>query len=481
MASQGTSSPKIHVLAFPVPGQGHITPMMHLCKKIAARDGFTVSFVNVDSLHDEMIKHWRAPPNTDLRLVSIPLSWKIPHGLDAHTLTHLGEFFKATTEMIPALEHLVSKLSLEISPVRCIISDYFFFWTQDVADKFGIPRIVLWPGSTAWTTIEYHIPELIAGGHVFPSLTEAKKLVADESVVGIIKGLGPLHQADVPLYLQADDHLWAEYSVQRVPYIRKASCVLVNSFYDLEPEASDFMAAELRKGGTEFLSVGPMFLLDEQTSEIGPTNVVLRNEDDECLRWLDKQEKASVLYISFGSIAVVTVEQFEELAVGLEAIGKPFLWVLRPELLIGNPVEKYKEFCERTSKQGFTVSWAPQLRVLKHPSIAAHLSHCGWNSVLESISNGVPLMCWPWGAEQNTNAKLVIHDWKIGAGFARGANGLIGRGDIEKTLREVMDGERGKQMKDTVEVLKCKARKAVESGGRSAASLDGFLKGLSSQ
>ncbi|XP_024540483.1 UDP-glycosyltransferase 86A1 [Selaginella moellendorffii] len=248
MASQGTSSPKIHVLAFPVPGQGHITPMMHLCKKIAARDGFIVSFVNVDSLHDEMIKHWRAPSNTDLRLVSIPLSWKIPHGLDAYTLTHSGEFFKATTEMIPALEHLVSKLSLEISPVRCIISDYFFFWTQDVADKFGIPRIVLWPGSAAWTTIEYHIPELIAGGHVFPSLTEAKKLVADESIVDIIKGLGPLHQADVPLYLQADDHLWAEYSVQRVPYIRKASCVLVNSFYDLEPEASDFMAAELRKG-----------------------------------------------------------------------------------------------------------------------------------------------------------------------------------------------------------------------------------------
>ncbi|EFJ19133.1 hypothetical protein SELMODRAFT_419482 [Selaginella moellendorffii] len=247
MASQGTSSPKIHVLAFPVPGQGHITPMMHLCKKIAARDGFIVSFVNVDSLHDEMIKHWRAPSNTDLRLVSIPLSWKIPHGLDAYTLTHSGEFFKATTEMIPALEHLVSKLSLEISPVRCIISDYFFFWTQDVADKFGIPRIVLWPGSAAWTTIEYHIPELIAGGHVFPSLTEAKKLVADESIVDIIKGLGPLHQADVPLYLQADDHLWAEYSVQRVPYIRKASCVLVNSFYDLEPEASDFMAAELRK------------------------------------------------------------------------------------------------------------------------------------------------------------------------------------------------------------------------------------------
>ncbi|EFJ19139.1 hypothetical protein SELMODRAFT_419491 [Selaginella moellendorffii] len=183
MASQGTSSPKIHVLGFPVPGQGHITPMMHVCKKIAARDGFIVSFVNVESLHDEIIKHWRAPSNTDLRLVSIPLSWKIPHGLDAYTLTH----------------------------------------------------------------------------------------------------------------------------------------------------------------------------------------------------------------------------------------------------------------------------------------------------------SGVPLLCWPWGVEQNTNAKLVIHDWKIGAGFARGANGLIGRGDIEKTLREVMDGERGKQMKDTVEVLKCKARKAVESGGRSAASLDGFLKGLSSQ
>ncbi|XP_024521946.1 UDP-glycosyltransferase 85A1 isoform X3 [Selaginella moellendorffii] len=475
-SSSDSSSPssKIHVVVVPLPEQGHMSPMIHLCKLIARDPSFTISLVNVDSLHDEFVKHWVAPAGLeDLRLHSIPYSWQLPLGADAHAQRNLAEWFTASARELPGgLEDLIRKLGEEGDPVNCIISDYFCDWSQDVADVFGIPRIILWSGTAAWTSLEYHIPELLEKDHIFPSRGRASADEANSVIIDYVRGVKPLRLADVPTYLQGDE-VWKEICIKRSPVVKRARWVLVNSFYDLEAPSFDFMASEL---GPRFIPAGPLFLLDNSRK-----NVVLRPENEDCLHWMDAQERGSVLYISFGSIAVLSVEQFEELAGALEASKKPFLWVIRPELVVGgHSNESYNGFCERTKNQGFIVSWAPQLRVLAHPSMGAFLTHCGWNSVQESIANGIPMLGWPYGGEQNTNCKFIVEDWKIGVRFSKTVvQGLIERGEIEAGIRKVMDSEEGKKMKERVENLKILARKAMDKeNGKSFRGLQGWLEDL---
>ncbi|EFJ06399.1 hypothetical protein SELMODRAFT_430671 [Selaginella moellendorffii] len=385
------ASRKVHVLAFPAPAQGHISPMIHLCKFIAQDPSFTISWVNIDSLHDEFVKHWVAPAGLeDLRLHSIPFSWKLPRGVDANVAGNVGDWFTAAARELPGgLEDLIRKLGEEGDPVSCIVSDYICDWTQDVADVFGIPRIILWSGNAAWTSFEYHIPELLEKDHIFPSkgtnLCSSLVLPLELSVSPML----PLESfPGRGQFRDQGQEVLKEICIKRSPVVKRARWVLVNSFYDLEAPTFDFMASEL---GPRFIPVGPLFLLDDSRK-----NVVLRPENEDCLHWMDAQEPGSVLYISFGSVAVLSVEQFEELAGALEASKKPFLWVIRPELVVGgHSNESYNGFCERTKNQGFIVSWAPQLRVLAHPSMGAFLTHCGWNSVQESIANGIPMLGWP--------------------------------------------------------------------------------------
>ncbi|EFJ06400.1 hypothetical protein SELMODRAFT_448773 [Selaginella moellendorffii] len=475
-SSSDSSSPssKIHVVVVPLPAQGHMSPMIHLCKLIARDPSFTISLVNVDSLHDEFVKHWVAPAGLeDLRLHSIPYSWQLPLGADAHALGNVGDWFTASARELPGgLEDLIRKLGEEGDPVNCIISDYFCDWSQDVADVFGIPRIILWSGNAAWTSLEYHIPELLEKDHIFPSRGRASPEEANSVIIDYVRGVKPLRLADVPDYMQGNE-VWKEICIKRSPVVKSARWVLVNSFYDLEAPTFDFMASEL---GPRFIPAGPLFLLDDSRK-----NVVLRPENEDCLGWMDEQEPGSVLYISFGSIAVLSVEQFEELAGALEASKKPFLWVIRSELVVGgHSNESYDGFCERTKNQGFIVSWAPQLRVLAHPSMGAFLTHCGWNSIQESITHGIPLLGWPYAAEQNTNCTFIVEDWKIGVRFSKTAmQGLIERGEIEDGIRKVMDSEEGKEMKERVENLKILARKAMDKEhGKSFRGLQAFLEDL---
>ena len=140
-------------------------------------------------------------------------------------------------------------------------------------------------------------------------------------------------------------------------------------------------------------------------------------EEGECLDWLDKLSRKSVIYVSFGSVTVLSQTQFQQLALALEATERPFLWVVRSDLLeAGSEVAFPPGFLERIQlqrQQGCLVSWCPQLRVLSHPSIACFVTHCGWNSALESISMGVPMLCWPHFADQFLNQSYIVHVWKI--------------------------------------------------------------------
>ncbi|KEH17949.1 UDP-glucosyltransferase family protein [Medicago truncatula] len=198
----------------------------------------------------------------------------------------------------------------------------------------------------------------------------------------------------------------------------------------------------------------------------------LWKEDTECLEWLESNEPGSVVYVNFGSIIVMTPDQLLEFAWGLADCKKPFLWITRPDLVIGGSVVLSSEFMKEISDRGLISNWCPQEKVLNHPSIGGFLTHCGWNSTTESICAGVPMLCWPFFADQPTNCRFICNEWKIGMEIDTN----VKREGLEKLINELMVGENGKKMRQKAMELKKKAEENTRPGGCSYMNLDKVIK-----
>ena len=195
------------------------------------------------------------------------------------------------------------------------------------------------------------------------------------------------------------------------------------------------------------------------------------------IRWLDQklEDKSSVLYVAFGSQAEISNEQLEEIAIGLEESMVSFLWVIRKDDW-GVP----EGFEERVIERGMVVrEWVDQREILMHEGVGGFVSHCGWNSVLESVCAGVPILAWPMMAEQHLNARMVEEEIKVGLRVETcdgRVRGFVRREGVRKTVRELMEGERGKEARKKVKELAQLARKAVQEGGSSWSTLESLLR-----
>jgi hypothetical protein len=195
-------------------------------------------------------------------------------------------------------------------------------------------------------------------------------------------------------------------------------------------------------------------------------------EETGCVKWLDGQEPCSVIYVCFGSITVMSDEELLEFAWGLEASRQPFLWAIRPDLLHGQSAVLPCDFLEKVEGRSFFVSWAPQMRVLSHPSVGGFLTHSGWNSTLESICAGVPMISWPSFSEQLTNSRFVTEVWKIGLAI----NEIVKREHVEDMVERLMRGEEGRQMRKRVGELRDASMRAVGKGGSSYNNMEKFVQ-----
>ncbi|GFP95125.1 hydroquinone glucosyltransferase [Phtheirospermum japonicum] len=230
-----------------------------------------------------------------------------------------------------------------------------------------------------------------------------------------------------------------------------AEGIIVNSFKELEPGPIE--ALQVKESGKPIVyPVGPLVQSDENL------------ESCECLKWLNEQPNSSVLYVSFGSGGTLSRDQITELALGLETSEQRFLWVVRYDPLAYLPLG----FLEGTRARGLVVPlWAPQARILAHGSICAFLTHCGWNSTLESVVNGVPLIAWPLYAEQKMNAVMLHEDAKVAMRVEVGENGLVGRVEIANVVKGSMEGEEGREIRSRVRVLKDAASRVLSENGSS--------------
>ncbi|KAK9939555.1 hypothetical protein M0R45_016247 [Rubus argutus] len=278
---------------------------------------------------------------------------------------------------------------------------------------------------------------------------------------------------DMPSFIRVTDanDIMFDFMGSEAQNCLKSSTTIFNTFDELEHEVLEEISAMF----PHIYTIGPLALLGRHVSEnksIKSISSSLWKEDAKCLEWLDKQKPNSVVYVNYGSITMMTNQHLKEFAWGLANSRHHFLWIVRPDVVKGDSVTLPQEFLEEIKGRGYIASWCPQDQVLAHPSIGVFLTHSGWNSTLESIAEGVPVICWPFFSEQQTNCHLACTEWGIGMEV----NDDVKCDEIETLVKEMLEGEKGMKMKQKAKEWKKKAVAATDIGGTSYNNFDRLIK-----
>lgn len=283
-----------------------------------------------------------------------------------------------------------------------------------------------------------------------------------------------LRGRDLPSFYRADDpmHRDLQLFMSETLSSPRADGLIFNTFEDLEGP----ILSQIRTYCPKVYTIGP---LNAHLRARIPQNTTFSNSfwevDRSCMEWLDKQPSRSVIYVSFGSIAVVSREQLLEFWFGLARSKQRFLWVIRPDSITGNVGENQipEELVEATKERGYMVGWVPQEEILAHEALGAFLTHSGWNSTLESIIAGIPMICWPYFGDQQMNSRFVDEVWKLGLDMKDLCDTKI----VEKMVNDLIVDRREEFMKSADRMANL-ARKSVNKGGSSYNNLDRLINDI---
>ncbi|XP_004301885.1 PREDICTED: anthocyanidin 3-O-glucosyltransferase 5-like [Fragaria vesca subsp. vesca] len=454
-------SSKPHALLVPSPMMGHLIPLMELASSLVTHHNFHVTVVVVS-------------PNSSPELSKVIQSAKtkklydiveLPAPSSGHVSNMAGAVFtNLAALMLDAISSLRSAISvLEVKPAAMIV-DIFGTPALTVAEEFHMLKYVMVASCARPLTVLLYAP-------VLDTQIQGEYLDCEELLE--IPGCKAVRPEDVakPMMNRKD----REYGA----YLRKANDIasmsdgiMINTWEDLE--AKSLKAMREHPEWNKILKVpvytiGPLFRSAGQSSG-GPTT-----PRSELLDWLDKQPKESVLYVAFGSMGVLSAEQIIEMAWGLELSKQRFIWVVHPPSKRsgdkGNDISEYlpEGFMARTHERGVVVTaWAPQSEILAHSSVGGTLSHCGWNSSVESILNGVPMIAWPLYAEQTMIATQLVEELKVAIKPKElPTKAVAGREEIEMLVKKIMEQKEGDEMRARVKELKASGEKALSKEGSS--------------
>ncbi|KAK1297290.1 UDP-glycosyltransferase 92A1 [Acorus calamus] len=463
-------SMKKHVVLFPWMGKSHLIPFAQLAQVIERRKGYTITIVNTPA--NILTLRSFLPASSTIHLVDLPFN-PTDHGLnpgsestDGLPNDHVLRFFQATETLRPAFDLFLSDTIARSPPgsTLCIIADLFHWWTVETAKNLNVVHsnfsVTSAYGLGLLLSVVWDLPHTSADSDGYFSLPSHPNI--------------RLHRSQIPKFLLSpDEHRpLIDCFRRQIPYCRSSGGFLVNNAQAFE--GTDVMKREL---GIPVWTVGPLLRLPSTSSD--------NSHWDWVRGWLGSHPPESVVYVSFGSMYTISTSQMMELAMGLEASEMAFIWMVRPpvefdfngEFRADEWLPEGFEERMREKKRGIVIrGWAPQLEILSHASTGAFLSQCGWNSVLESLTNGVPIIGWPIESEQLINVKMLVEEKGVCVEVARGNDSVVNSVHVKKTIKLVVGGSgKGEEMRKKAREIGKALREAVEEGGDSIRAMDDFL------
>ncbi|KAL3515839.1 hypothetical protein ACH5RR_022741 [Cinchona calisaya] len=477
---------QLHFLLIPLFSQSHIIPLTDFAK-LLARQGPIVSIITTPlnaKRYKKSLSDYALRANLKIQLLPIPFPGQecgLPEGcenMDSLPSPGLARpFFDACTLLQEPIQNVAQKLEPKPS---CIISSGAFTWTQNLAQNLGIPRYIFHTGSCFTLSC-------------FDMLSKSK---VHESVAS---DLDTFYLPDMPHKIECTRSQLPDFMTKNslelkaiVDHMKEVDSLargtLVNSFEELEP----WYVAQHKKANKNFWCIGPVALANEEMEDkFRRGNETSIDKQKFCLKWLDSKEPGSVIYACFGSMCHLSCMQLAEIGLGLESSGRPFIWIIR-ESDYSPDVDRWlkdNKFEERV--KGLVIrGWAPQVLILSHPSVGGFLTHCGWNSIMEGICSGVPMITWPMFSEQFFNEMVVVNisssGVKIGVStamkFAEELNELVKREKIKAAIDQLMDdGEEGQEMRKRARKLGEMATKSIEDGGSSHMNITLLIRDVMQQ
>ncbi|KAK1409412.1 hypothetical protein QVD17_35938 [Tagetes erecta] len=444
------------IIMFPLPFQGHINPMLQLAN-ILHTHGFKITIIHAE---------YNSPNSSNYpHFTFYSIKDRFSEIADQLATNRDATFFlKYLNEScVHPFKNCLAGLLAEPGDetVACLITDAGFYFTQAVADELKLPRIVLRTSSLgcvlAYDALPWH------------SKKDCFHLSKEDSDYEASVPEYPLLKFKEIVKITTNPQGMGEFVTNILDQMKASSGIIWNTFKELEE--TDLQTI------TQHFQV-PSFTLGPFHKYFPASSSSLIEQDRTILSWLDKQPPKSVVYVSFGSVAHITESEFQEVAHALANIGLPFLWVVRPGMVIGSEwLESLPEkFEERMGDRGRIVKWSPQQEVLAHPATGCFWTHNGWNSTLESVCEGVPMICSPCFVDQPVNARYVSDAWKIGVFLEDGFE----RVGIETAIKRVMMDKEGEEMRERITCLKKTVNVSLDKGGSSFQSLNNLVDYISS-
>ncbi|KAJ4957159.1 hypothetical protein NE237_013942 [Protea cynaroides] len=464
--------PQLHFLVISFPAQGHINPALQFAKRLT-RSEAQVTFLTSMSAHRRMTK---TATIDGLTYASFSDGYDDVFLPSDDFVNYMVELKRCSSQ---ALTDLTAAAANDRRPVTCIFYNFLLSWVADVARDLHVPSAVLWIQPAAILGLYYYYfngyADLIHGNNNDPSFSIQ------------LPGLPLLTSRDLPSFLIPSNDNARHPHV--MPYVQKLfenlereipkARVLVNSFDDLEVEALRAIDK------FNIVAIGPLlpsaFLDSKDSSDTSFGGDMMISSSRDYIDWLNSKPEASVVYISFGTTSSLSKSQVRKIAHGLLESRRPFLWILRQPPETETETETGKEEggildnMEELKQYGMVIPWCSQVEVLCNPSIGCFVTHCGWNSTLESLVAGVPMVTFPQWSDQATNAKLIKDVWKTGLRLGLNEEGLVEGDELKKCVEIVMEGESGAEMRKSAKKWKELAKKAVMDGGSSDKNLQALV------
>ncbi|KAJ0771876.1 putative UDP-glucuronosyl/UDP-glucosyltransferase [Helianthus annuus] len=437
------------IIMFPLPFQGHINPMFQLANLLYSK-GFSITILHTN---------FNAPKTSNYPHFTLKSILDNDPEKRRFLLADFAQDFIHTQDREDALRHELKLLlaSGKDEPVSCLITDALWHFTQSVADSLNLPRLVLRTTSVHSTIVYSSIPLLDARGYFTLDDSHLEEQVVEFPLLKVkdVKKIG----------IKSTKDPYAELIGNMVKQTKASSGIIWNSFKELEETELDRVPDDFPV--PRFLILFPKYFKASSSS--------LLEQDQTIFPWLDQQLPKSVVYVSFGSLSQVEEKEFLEIAHGLVYSKQPFLWVVRMGFIKNSTwLESLPEGFP--GERGRVVEWAPQHEVLAHEATGVFWTHSGWNSTMESICEGVPMICSSFWGDQPLDARYMSDVSRVGVYLENG----LQREEIASVIRRILVDEEGEEIRERARVLKQKADESVMKGGTSSESVETLVDYISS-